>query len=248
MDLSGSTVLVTGASSGIGRETAIFLSALQAKVVLTGRDAERLERTASILSGVGHKIAPFDLGRTDEIPGWLKRLTLETGPLAGLVHSAGVQTTLPIKFVTQDKAEQLLRVNLLSAIMLMKGFSQRDCHAMDSSVVLLSSIVGIVGRSSTPVYAASKAALIGLMKSLAIDFAPHRIRINCVAPGYVETEMLAEYRELLPAEQFEALEKAHPLGIGAPSDVANAIAFLLAKTGRWITGSTLVVDGGYSAQ
>lgn len=88
----------------------------------------------------------------------------------------------------------------------------------------------------------------GVAKSLAVELAPQRIRVNCVAPAFVRTEMLEGYRELVSQEQFEALERAHPLGFGTVRDVANAVAFLLAGTGRWITGSTLLVDGGYSAQ
>jgi NAD(P)-dependent dehydrogenase (short-subunit alcohol dehydrogenase family) len=205
MDLAGSTVLVTGASSGIGRETAVVLGELNARVVLTGRDQGRLEETFGRLSGEGHRIEPFDLARVEEIPNWLRSLARRNGPLRGLVHCAGVQLTSPIRFVTQRNSEDLLRTNLQSAIMLMRGFSNKDCHAAESSAV-------------------------------------------CVAPGYVATEMLAQLRELLSPEEFEALERAHPLGFGAARDVANAAAFLLADTGRWITGSTLVVDGGYSAQ
>ena len=98
------------------------------------------------------------------------------------------------------------------------------------------------------VYGASKAALIGLSKSLAVEFAPQRIRVNCVAPACVQTEMLEQMREVFSPQQFAALEHAHPLGFGTARDVANAVAFLIANTGRWITGSTLLVDGGYSAQ
>jgi NAD(P)-dependent dehydrogenase (short-subunit alcohol dehydrogenase family) len=248
MDLGGSTVLVTGASSGIGRETAVLLSSLNARVVLTGRNRERLDQTLSLLSGEGHRIEPFDLGRAEEIPKWFRSLAAAVGPFHGLVHCAGLQMTMPIRFVTHTGAEELLRTNVLSAIMLMRGFSQKDCHAAESSAVFLSSIAGLNGRPSTSVYAASKAALMGVAKSLAVELAPQRIRVNCVAPAFVRTEMLEGYRELVSKEQFEALERAHPLGFGTARDVANAVAFLLAGTGRWITGSTLLVDGGYSAQ
>jgi NAD(P)-dependent dehydrogenase (short-subunit alcohol dehydrogenase family) len=248
MDLAGSTVLVTGASSGIGRETAVVLGELNARVVLTGRDQGRLEETFGRLSGEGHRIEPFDLARVEEIPNWLRSLARRNGPLRGLVHCAGVQLTSPIRFVTQRNSEDLLRTNLQSAIMLMRGFSNKDCHAAESSAVFVSSIAGLVGRPSLSVYGASKAALIGLARGLAVELAPQQIRVNCVAPGYVATEMLAQLRELLSPEEFEALERAHPLGFGAARDVANAAAFRLADTGRWITGSTLVVDGGYSAQ
>jgi NAD(P)-dependent dehydrogenase (short-subunit alcohol dehydrogenase family) len=248
MDLSGSTVLVTGASSGIGRETAIVLSSLNARVILTGRDRGRLEETFGRLSGEGHRIEPFDLARVEEIPNWLRTLARETGPWRGLVHSAGVQLTSPIRFVTQRNSEDLLRTNLQSAIMLMRGFANKDCRTAESSAVFVSSIAGLVGRPSLSVYGASKAALIGLARGLAVELAPQHIRVNCVAPGYVATEMLDQVREFLPPGEFEALERAHPLGFGTARDVANAVAFLLADTGRWITGSTLVVDGGYSAQ
>jgi NAD(P)-dependent dehydrogenase (short-subunit alcohol dehydrogenase family) len=248
MDLSGATVLVTGASSGIGRETAILLSSLHARVVLTARNRERLEQTLSSLQGQGHRIEPFDLGRVDEIPKWVRSVAAEAGPLSGLVHAAGMQLTSPIRFVALAAIDELLRTNLVSAMMLTRGFSQKDCHAAESSVVFLSSVVGFNGRASASVYGASKAALIGLAKSLAVELAGQRIRVNCVAPAFVQTEMFDRFREMLSPEQSAALEHAHPLGFGTARDVANAVAFLIANTGRWITGSTLVVDGGYSAQ
>ena len=114
-------------------------------------------------------------------------------------------------------------------------------------MVFVSSIAGLVGKPAISLYSASKAALSGLSKSLALELAPDRIRVNCVAPAFVETAMLNQLREMLLPEQFQALELAHPLGFGAPRDVAHAAAFLLADTGRWITGTTLVVDGGHSA-
>ena len=248
MDLTGATVLVTGASSGIGRQTAILLSCLGARVVLCGRSRERLQQTLDSLSGEGHRMEPFDLTQAEEIPNWLRGITKETGPLNGLVHAAGIQATSPIRFVTEKAAVDLLRINLVSAIMLARAFSHRECHAARGRLVFLSSIAGLNGSPGESVYSASKAALIGLAKSLALELAPAGIRVNCVAPGCVQTEMLDELRNLMPAERFSALERAHPLGLGAPSDVANAVAFLMAETGRWITGTTLIVDGGYSAQ
>jgi NAD(P)-dependent dehydrogenase (short-subunit alcohol dehydrogenase family) len=131
--------------------------------------------------------------------------------------------------------------------MLARGFCQKGCHAADSSIVFLSSVSALTGQPALSVYCASKAALIGLAKSLALEWASLRIRVNCIAPALVRGEMAEQFREELSPEQFREMEKLHPLGLGHPRDVANAVAFLLADTGRWITGTTLVVDGGYSA-
>jgi len=248
MSLTGSTVLVTGASRGIGRETAVLLSSLNARVVLVGRNRERLGQTLSSLSGEGHRVAAFDLARTEGIPQWFQSLASDMGPMNGLVHAAGKQFTMPVRFVTPQKTDELLRTNLSSAIMLVRAFCQKNCHAATSSLVFISSVVGLAGRPGISVYSASKAALIGLTKSLAVELAPERIRVNCIAPAFVQTEMLDEMRETLTPEQFKALEELHPLGFGTARDIANAVAFLLADTGRWITGSTLVVDGGYLAR
>lgn len=248
MDLAGTTVLVTGASSGIGRDTAVLLSSLGARIVLSARNRDRLQETLASLDGQGHRVEPFDFSRLEEINDWLRSLTADVGPLNGLVHAAGVELISPIRFVRQQDVEELIRINLLSSIMLIRAFTQKACHATPSSIVLLSSIRGTDGAPSMSVYGASKAALIGLAKSLAIELAPRQIRVNCIAAGCVQTEMLARFRDSFPVEQFQALERAHPLGFGTARDVAHAAAFLMAGTGRWITGSTLAVDGGYSAQ
>ena len=248
LDMRGRTVLVTGASSGIGRETAILLSELDARVVLVARNRERLEETLGRMSGEGHRIEPFDLNETDAIPDWIKRITTETGPLGGLVHSAGVVTTIPVQAASTARIESLMRTNVTSAIMLVKAFRRSGCALRGSGIVLLSSIMGIVGAPGISIYSASKAALVGFSRSAALELAASGLRINCVAPAVVETEMARRESEMTQTqEQHEAMERMHPLGFGRPRDVAHAVAFLLADTGRWITGTTLVVDGGYSA-
>ena len=247
MDLRERSILVTGASSGIGRETAVLLSELNARLILTGRNQERLDKTLGMLQGAGHRICPFDVDRLDEIPGWLKRIAVEDGPLAGLVHCAGVEVSAPVAVLSAQRVESVMRTNVGSALMLARAFRQKGCWAPDSSLVFVSSIRGVVGAAALSVYGASKAALIGMVKALAIEFAPDRIRVNCVVPGFVQTEMTDRLRARLTSEQFTAIAAMHPLGIGTPRDVANGIAFLLADTGAWITGSSLVIDGGYTA-
>lgn len=246
LDLNGGTILVTGASSGIGRETAVVLSQLNAKVVLTGRNQERLEETLQSLAGEGHFVSPCDLDALDEVPKWLKGVTAKTGPLKGLVHSAGIHGTVPIRVLSAQKAEEMMRVNVSSAMMLARAFRQRDCYARDSSVVFLSSTAGLVGSPGLSAYAASKAALIGLTRALAAELAADGIRVNCVAPGFVKTEMFDRYAASVPPEHLSEQLALFPLGLGTPRDVAYGVAYLLAETGRWITGTTLVLDGGYS--
>lgn len=165
LDLTGRTVLVTGASSGIGRETAIVLSSLNARVILTGRDPARLDQTLACLTGSGHRAEAFDLNCLDEIPRWVRSLTAAAGPLHGLVHAAGRQLTIPARMARVQAAEDIFRVNLHSAIMLVRGFCQKECHAAGGSIVLLSSVVGgMVGRPDTSIYSASKAAVAGLSR------------------------------------------------------------------------------------
>jgi NAD(P)-dependent dehydrogenase (short-subunit alcohol dehydrogenase family) len=246
MDMKGAAVLVTGASSGIGRETAILLSQLNARVVVSGRNRERLEETLGRMTGDGHLAEPFDLENADAIPNWIRGIAGRTGPLGGLAHCAGVHQLLPIQYENAAKIEAVMRTNVTSAVMLVKGYRSRGCAARGSGIVLLSSVAAFTGDPGISVYAASKAALIGFTRSAALELANDGLRINCIAPANVQTEMLDQLRENVPPEQFEALRRRHPLGFGNARDIAYAAAFLLGETGRWITGATLVVDGGYS--
>lgn len=248
LDLTGRTILVTGASSGIGRETAVLLNCLGAKVILGGRNQDRLSETAARMQPGSHATASFDLSQTDQIIPWIKALVAQHGQLDGLVHAAGRQLATPLRVLSPANIDSLMQTNLTSALMLARGFCQKGCHRAGGSMVFIASIMALVGRPTLSGYGASKAALAAITKSLALELAPERIRVNCIAPAFVQTEMLNEVRESLPPEQFAALERDHPLGFGTPRDVAHAVAFLVADTGRWITGSTLVVDGGYTAR
>ncbi len=249
MDLAGRTVLVTGASSGIGRETSILLGQLGARVVLAARDRARLHATATALGGSALRVEIFDLAQGDAIPAWLKRVAEACGPLHGVVHCAGTQATLPVQQIRAGLVEEHLRVNVASTLALARGFRQKGVHSeAGASLVLVSSVMGFVGAPGRTLYAAGKGAILALTKSLALELARDKIRVNCVAPGFVRSEMLEQLGTLVGPEQLATIEAAHPLGFGEPRDVAQAIAFLLADTGRWMTGSTLVMDGGYTAR
>lgn len=247
MSLEGKRILVTGASSGLGRACAEMISRLGGEVVLVARDETRLQQTLERLKGTGHRLEVFDLYDVEAIPGWLKGLAEGGKPLDGLVHSAGIQITIPIKIMKFTEYERLMTINLTAAYFLAKGFRQRGVCRAPASLVFLSSIAGIAGQTALSAYCASKAALQGLSRSLALEFAREGVRVNCVSPGLVETEMAEAMNKGLTSDQLEGIISGHPLGLGRPEDVAHAVAFLLANTGRWITGSNLVIDGGYTA-
>jgi NAD(P)-dependent dehydrogenase (short-subunit alcohol dehydrogenase family) len=244
LSLAGSRILVTGASSGIGENIAITLSRLGAAVICVGRDKSRLQSTYDKLHGAGHKIEVFDLTVIDEIPEWVASLA----PLHGLVHAAGVQMLLPLRATTSEKWHHVFRLNTEAAYALIRGFDrQKKFSEGKGSIVLISSVMGLVGAPGRSAYSASKSSLQGIAQSLALELAPAKIRVNCVAPAYVKTPMWDDLIRLMTPEQVQIIEAKHPLGIGNPDDVAYAVAYLLAETGRWVTGTTLVVDGGYTA-
>ncbi|MGD9856444.1 MAG: SDR family NAD(P)-dependent oxidoreductase [Planctomycetaceae bacterium] len=245
--LADRAILVTGASSGLGRSTALVLSRMGARIIAVGRSEERLIATGRQLNGAGHVVRPFDLSAVDEIPGWMKSLAAEYGALRGVVHCAGQHLARPLQMLKPDAIRELMQVNVTAALMLARGLRQRDVYESPASIVFLSSVMGRVGQAGVSAYCASKGAVDALTRSLALELAPLGIRVNSVAPGQVETEMAEQQRRTLTAEQSERIRAMHPLGLGRPEDVAHAVAFLMADTSRWITGSTLTVDGGYTS-
>lgn len=242
---NGQRILVTGASSGLGRACAVFLSGLGARLVLSGRDERKLEATRLSLVGSGHVTSVFDLTRLEDISAWIAGLTAD-GPLSGLVHSAGVAKTLPVKATDAATFRQVMSVNTESAFALARAFRQKKSFLAPASIVFIASIAGIVGYAGLSAYSASKAAIIGMARSLAMEFARDGIRVNCVSPGFVMTEMTRAEQSFLTPQQVAALEADYPLGFGEPEDVASAVSFLLSASGKWITGSNLVIDGGAS--
>ena len=247
LEMKGRNILVTGASSGIGRATARVLGDLGAMVTLAGRDATRLTMARDELAGSGHSIEVFDLLDGDAIPGWVRSLVERHGPFSGLAHCAGIQSLTPLRVMSVAKLEEMYRANTVTGAMLLRGFQQADCHLAPASAVFASSTAAILAVPANSAYGASKAAVLSLVRSFAIELAPKKIRVNAVVPALVNTEMVQRMRASMTPELFQTTVDRHPLGIGEPVDVANAIAFLLSDASKWITGTSIVLDGGLSA-
>jgi len=229
---------------GLGGKTSILLSQLgcQSDFARSGRGT--ITQTSEKLQGKAIELSHFDLvERLEEIPQWMHALAADCGPLHGLVHCAGKQLKMPMRTISRKQIDEIMAINFTSAMMLAKGFRQPGVVGATGSLVFISSVAGLVGEAAIAAYAASKGALIALVKSLAVEYARQGIRVNCVAPAVVQTEMTRQAQEYFTTETDGRTDRHAPLGLGTPRDVAYAIAFLLADTGRWITGTTLWSTG-----
>jgi len=245
--LEGKCIMVTGASSGIGRSCAIELSKLGARIVLVARDQSKLAKSLALLSGSGHMVEAFDLTCGDGIVHWLKAVSQRSGKIDGLIHAAGMTKTMPIRAMDQAGYNQIFSTNLESSYFLAKAYRQKGVSGDSASLLFVGSVMGVVGQAGLSAYCATKGALVTLAKSLAVEFASEGIRVNVIAPGLVKTPLVDAELNALPSTAMDALNSRHPLGIGKPEDVAYAAAFLVSDASRWITGTTMLVDGGYTA-
>lgn len=249
IDLRNKAVLITGASSGLGRQCAITCSELGATVALFGRNRERLEETLSLMAGSSHCVVELDLTEFDAIEPVVAEAVRKIGSVSGFVHSAGVSSGLPLKLLRPDQFQKTFAVNVTSGFELAKHIVKRgliDNHG--ASFVFIASVMSLFGQPTKTAYCASKAALTGGAKALALEVAAKAVRVNCVSPGVVKTEMYESFAAKLTPEALQNVAQSHPLGLGEPADVAHAVAFLLSDAARWMTGANLVVDGGYCAQ
>lgn len=246
--LEGKKILITGASSGIGKAIAIFFSQQGAKLVLTGRNEQRLEDTCKELAGEGHISIRADLIDIKQLEDMMADAYKIYGALDCVIHCAGIQKTLPLQALKEHHFDNVFSANVKSAQFIAKFLRKKGRYnAAGTSLVFMSSVAAVCGEPAISTYSASKAALQGLSKSLSIELARNSIRVNCIAPGHVSTEMALEFSHQLTTEQYNKIIEKHPLGLGKPEDVAHAAAFLASDLSRWVTGTTLFVDGGYSA-
>ena len=245
--IKGRKILITGASSGIGKATAKLAAAMGAVCVINGRDETRLNATLAELEGEGHKAIAIPLTPENCKELVVKAVSL-VGPLNGFVHCAGIEKTMLFRMTELSDLHEIMSVNLDAFWEITRELVKKKNHEPKKlSVVGIASVAGQYGASGKTAYAASKGALILLIKSLASEYAGQKIRFNCVCPGYVETPMLDNIKRLYKTEEeFEqAIAGKHALGLGKPEDVANAVVYLLTDASKWITGSVMNVDGGY---
>ncbi len=242
--LEGKTILVTGASSGIGRAAAIECSRLGASVIITGRNEERLKETFNHLDGTGHKSVLCEMTSQDD----LEKLVSNLSSLNGLVLCAGRGCSLPILFSTREKFDEIFNINFFAPVELMRLLCKKKKLVAGASSVFVVSVGGT--RRWTPgnaIYGASKAALQSIVNYYAIELGHKKIRVNGVNPGMVETPLI--HHGTLTQEQLEADRKTYPLErYGQPEDIAHAISFLLSDAALWITGHCMVIDGGITAK
>lgn len=240
--------MVTGAGSGIGRATALLLSEMGAKVLLVDINEENLKKVQAECLG-GADLLVLDLTDANAIKGAIKDKAATFGKLNGFVHCAGLPYIAPLKVVNPDKTEKLYKLNTYAAIELAKVCSSKQIYAGEAgSFVLISSVYGLVGSAANVGYAMSKGAIVAITKSLAMELVGNGIRVNCVAPGFIKTPMAKKVDSMMDDSYDERLNALHPMGLGDPEDIANAILFLFSDMSKWMTGAVLNVDGGFTAQ
>jgi len=235
--LNGKTVLVTGASSGIGRATAIECSRFGAKLIITGRNRERLEETFALMEGEPHQIVVSDLGDS----AGLDLLVTALPQLNGVVHSAGVSKRLPLKFIKQESLESMININFMIPALLTQQLFKKKLLTQESSLVFISSVASSYASNGSIMYMSSKGALNSFVKGLALEVSSAKIRANAILPGMVTTAL----SPVLSDDDKVKDATLYPLGrYGTPDEIAYAVIYLLSDATKWMTGSLMTIDGG----
>lgn len=245
MNFSGKKILVTGASSGIGKEIAFQLEQLGCKLVLVGRNEEKLQEIKKQMNKEEHQIIVVDLAVEADLSAVFKEAMSDGVKLDGLVYSAGVGPILPIKLLKRENIEKVMSVNLYAFIEMVRQFSSNKFHNENSSIVAISSIAAVQPEKCQTAYAMSKAALNTAVEALAIELASKNIRINTIMPGVVNTPMAMEAGNLVSGGDFiESVSERQLLGVIEPKQIANICSFLLSDMAAIITGRAIYADGG----
>lgn len=238
--LNGKKVLVTGASSGIGRQIAIDVARMGASVTIVGRDEYRLTETLALLPGEQHNFYAFDLTDSSD----LNSFASKCGAFDGVVLNAGIIDYTPVKFLNGDKIDKVFETNYKAAVLLSQLLIRNKLINKMGSLVFTSSISSKLGVPGTALYASSKAAICAYSKVVASELAKQKIRSNSISPGIIITPMTEQALAVSTDASMQEGEKAYPLGYGKPNDVSGLVVYLLSDASRWMTGSDLILDGG----
>jgi NAD(P)-dependent dehydrogenase (short-subunit alcohol dehydrogenase family) len=239
IDLKGKKIAVTGASSGIGREVAILVSKLGADLILTGRNQEALNETASQIA-TNCEVILCDLSVEEEIENFAKKIK----SIDGLAHCAGIVQPFPIKFIKSKHIDTVLKINLYSGILLCSNLLRNKSFNNGSSLVFISSVSADHPYNGSALYSISKKGLEAFARSFSLEQSIQKMRANVVVPALVNTNIYEKTKAAYDEEFIKKIEAQYPLGIGEPIDVANMIAFLLSNNAQWITGTSIKMDGG----
>lgn len=239
IQLDGKTILITGASSGIGKAIATACADAGASVIATGRNREALEDLISSLNGEGHSFITADL----TIQSDRERIAQDIPTLDGIVYAAGIGFTMPTKFTSEQDIDTVFNINFKAPILLQAAILQQKKIAKNGSIVMIASITASLPKIGNGIYSASKAALISYAKVLALELAPRKIRVNCISPAMVWTKLTTDGG--ISIEQLKIDEQTYPLKrYGQPEDIAPLSVYLLSDASSWMTGSNIEISGG----
>lgn len=241
--------IITGASSGIGFASSKLLLEKGANVLAIGRQKDKV---SELIENFPEKFNFLSIDFANdldiEFEKDIKVFVEQFGKINGFLNCAGKEETLPLSMYNRKTISNLFNVNLLSPFELFRVVSKKKYSEDGSSFIFMSSVMGELGQPGKTGYCSTKAAILGLVKASALEFAPRKIRVNAIAPGVVDTPMTQKLFSQLSEENIDAITKMHPLGVGQISDITSLILFLLSDNSRWITGQNLIIDGGYSIQ
>ena len=238
--LQNKTVLVTGATSGIGRQIVASIAEAGGKIIATGRNKEALEAIHKQFPKNIVGIIVADLTQA----GAIQKLVAECPSLDGFVYSAGIVKAQPIRYLTREKLDETFNINFYAPVALVSELDRAKKINKKASFVFLSSIASLHPHKGATSYSASKSALESFVKVLALEYAHRGIRANSISPGMVKTPMYDQAKEMAINEAVLKHVEQYPLGIGDTEDVANAVIYLLSDASKWMTGSTITLDGG----
>lgn len=236
-------ILITGASSGIGKATAIECSRMGAKIIITGRNKQRLEETYQSLEGDGHSMMIADFEQENDITLLVEKLP----DLDGIVHCAGVVTTKLFSFINRNELKTIMDINFISPVTLTQALLEKKKIKKGSSIIFISSIMGPkVSSIGNSMYSSTKSAIEGMAKGMALDLSGKKIRVNCICPGMVDTGIISN-GAISEEQLYKDAKENYPLKrYGNAEEIAYAAIYLLSDASNWVTGSSLTIDGGYT--